>query len=550
MSLDVNKLFNRRNNQRFNRMVVGDVPERLRLSRPDHIAVEALPGAYAYSTNQKMTYQDFDWMANQVANRLREAGLQRGDRVLFVTDNSSEALSAKFGVAKAGLVNVPVNPKLAADVMEHIIQLTDPAYVIIDNIYEKRFVDLFASCGLAMNVSLPLSDSGSQADHEFADWLEGASTTAPEVDLHSDDIWEILFTSGTTAMPKGAMISHTYSYLAGYNYGMHFSRGLDQPSQYKILSSLPVIYHVADHTLTFSAFFHGGSLVLGRRHDARQMAAAITDYQPTALWSGSANLLESIVEAYDKDPASYDFESLTSVLYGYSALQVATHYRLLEICSDRLQLWNSFAQTEVIAGTRFYNLENEDLYLADSGLVNHVGSADPSLAMKIVDEKGREIQTPEVAGQAVYQSPVAFSGYYKNETATQDAVKNGWFQSGDSVYRREEGLYVMKGRIKDMIKTNGESVSASRVEAVLSGHPGVDQVAVIGLPDEVLGERVTAVVVKKADSEWEEDELISYGRKFLASFETPRRIIVTDQLPESVGGKIQKYKLVEQFKED
>lgn len=108
----------------------------------------------------------------------------------------------------------------------------------------------------------------------------------------------------------------------------------------------------------------------------------------------------------------------------------------------------------------------------------------------------------------------------------------------------------MKGRIKDMIKTNGESVSASRVEAVLSGHPGVDQVAVIGLPDEVLGERVTAVVVKKADSEWEEDELISYGRKFLASFETPRRIIVTDQLPESVGGKIQKYKLVEQFKED
>ena len=102
-----------------------------------------------------------------------------------------------------------------------------------------------------------------------------------------------------------------------------------------------------------------------------------------------------------------------------------------------------------------------------------------------------------MAGQAVYQSPVAFSGYYKNETATQDAVKNGWFQSGDSVYRREEGLYVMKGRIKDMIKTNGESVSASRVEAVLSGHPGVDQVAVIGLPDEVLGERVTAVVVKE-----------------------------------------------------
>ena len=267
-------------------------------------------------------------------------GSAAGDRVLFVTDNSSEALSAKFGVAKAGLVNVPVNPKLAADVMEHIIQLTDPAYVIIDNIYEKRFVDLFASCGLAMNVSLPLSDSGSQADHEFADWLEGASTTAPEVDLHSDDIWEILFTSGTTAMPKGAMISHTYSYLAGYNYGIHFSRGLDQPSQYKFYH-LPVIYHVADHTLTFQPFSMGDHWS-GPRHDARQIAAAITDYQPTALWSGSANLLESIVEAYDKDPRAMisvaDFGSLAILHSSGDSLP------LLEICSDPATS-NSFAQT-------------------------------------------------------------------------------------------------------------------------------------------------------------------------------------------------------------
>lgn len=551
MVLDVNKLYNRRNDSRFNRMAVGDMTERLRLSRPDQPALIAWTGAYAYEENQVLTYQTLDSRANQFAHALLKRGLKRGDRVAFLMENSSEAFIAKLGVAKAGLVSVPINTMLAPDVVKYIIDLTKPAFIVSDDCYLSSLEGLLKENDGLVDLVLPIDPpeaagrDGLQAQ-DFRSFYCNESSDAPEVTIHADDIWEILFTSGTTSKPKGAMISHVYTYLAGYDYGMHFSRVIDFPSQFKLLSFLPTVYHVADQTLPAACFLHGGSLMLGRRQNIKEMAEAISSLRPTALWGGSAIAVEELVDEYVTQAEKYDFSSLTSILYGYAVLDPFYHKKLKEICSDRLQIWNSFAQTEVIAGYRFYHDEYPDTYLQEAPLTNNVGHADAILASKIVDAQGETIHSDEV-GEVVYRSPLSFSGYYKNQEATNQALVDGWFHSADGLYRKDNGLSVMVGRFKDIIKTAGENVSASRVEAVLNGHPSIKQAAVIGLSDPRWGEAVTAVVELREGESLTAEEVKKYARQHLAGFETPKAVYFEERLPESISNKIQKNKLIEKY---
>jgi acyl-CoA synthetase (AMP-forming)/AMP-acid ligase II len=150
-----------------------------------------------------------------------------------------------------------------------------------------------------------------------------------------------------------------------------------------------------------------------------------------------------------------------------------------------------------------------------------------------------------VAGEAVYRSPVITAGYYKDIDATRDAFRDGWFHSGDSCMYDDDGLQIMVDRFKDIVKSGGENVSSLRVEGVLAAHPDVVRAAVIGLPDEKWGERVTAVVTLRPDSVFDEAAMIAYARKHLASYESPKQVVFLDEMPETVGGKILKYKLRE-----
>jgi acyl-CoA synthetase (AMP-forming)/AMP-acid ligase II len=161
-----------------------------------------------------------------------------------------------------------------------------------------------------------------------------------------------------------------------------------------------------------------------------------------------------------------------------------------------------------------------------------------------MDPFGRDLSAaPGVAGEAVYRSPAMTSGYYRDEAATRDAFRFGWFHSGDSCAYDDDGLRIMLDRYKDIIKTGGENVSSLRVEAVLNQHPGVDKAVVIGLPHDRWGEAVTAVVVRRPGSAPTSEEIITFCRTALAGYETPKDVLFVGTLPETVGGKVLKYKL-------
>jgi acyl-CoA synthetase (AMP-forming)/AMP-acid ligase II len=372
--------------------------------------------------------------------------------------------------------------------------------------------------------------------------------------VHGDDIWEILFTSGTTAMPKGVMLSHTYAHMGAMSFALSLTRGVRVEADLKLCSFLPIIYHVADEVLSLPAFLAGGSLVIGRKPVPAQMAQAVARERVTALWGGSPQLVKALAAELDAGQQgagehSLDARSLQVLVYGWGAVEPAVRTRLQELCGDQFLLVGIFGQTEAISCHRFWPDVWEDTYLATAPQLNYVGIPNPLLASTVMDADGAHLlDQPGVPGEAVYRSPAVASGYYRDEAATREAFRHGWFHSGDSCMVDENGLRIMVDRYKDIIKSGGENVSSLRVEAILHQHADVVKAAVIGLEHDRWGEAVTAIVVPRAGATGlTEEGLITFCRERLAGFETPKGVIFATALPETVGGKVLKYKLREQF---
>jgi acyl-CoA synthetase (AMP-forming)/AMP-acid ligase II len=543
MPIDVTSLYNRRADNRWDRVCVGDILERLTWSRPDQIALTGWPGAFGEPRFERLTYREANDVVNQFANGLLASGLTRGDRVLLICENSVEAYLAKLGCAKAGLVAVPVNPSLAGDVLAHIIRLTEPRFTIVDAELWPRVEDAVTAAGLRPDVTVVIGGGVAGCSAAFGEFTAAQTAGEPDVTVHGDDIWEILFTSGTTALPKGVMLSHTYAHMGAYAFALSLTRGLRVEADLRLASFLPVIYHVADQALSLPAFLAGGSMLIGRKPAAEAMARAIDRERITALWGGSPQLVKALAGALSASP-SLDASCLHVLVYGWGAVEPEVLASLRERCASDFLLVGIFGQTEAISCHRFWPDVWQETYQATAPQVNYVGIPNPLLASTVVDTEGNHLlDRPGEPGEAVYRSPAVASGYYRDEAATREAFRGGWFHSGDSCVVDGSGLRIMVDRYKDIIKSGGENVSSLRVEAVLHTHPAVAKAAVVGLPHDRWGEAVTAVVVRQPHSGVGEEELISYCRERLAGFEAPKAIIFASELPETVGGKVLKYRL-------
>jgi acyl-CoA synthetase (AMP-forming)/AMP-acid ligase II len=544
MTIDVTTLRGRRAVNRWERTSVGDVFERVTWSYPETVAITGWQGAYGEEQFAAVTYRQADAFANQVANALAAAGLAPGDRVLLFCENSVEAFLTKIGVAKAGMVAVPLNPNLAPDVVEHLVRLAEPRLAIVDAELWGGAEAAFAATGLAVAATILIGGGPVAGSPSFGAFLDGQPTTEPDVEIHGDDIWELLFTSGTTSMPKGAMVSHSSTYLAALNFSLSMSRGVRHDCDLRVVTFLPMIYHIGDQIFTFSAFLAGGSIVLGRRPAPGQVAEALSSSQGTALWAGSPQFVALLAGELEARP-ELDASALRVLVYGWGALAPGVLASLEKRCGPELVTLGIFGQTEAIACHRFWPSKWSEEYQATAPAVNYVGVPSPLLASDVVDEEGTPVRGEP--GEAVYRSPIMTAGYYKNPEATAEAFRGGWFHSGDSVSIDPEnnpgGLRVMVDRYKDIVKTGGENVSSMRVEAVLYGHPDVARAAVIGLDHPRWGEAVTAVIVPKEGTSPSAEELIAFCRERLAGYETPKGVVFASEFPETVGGKILKYKL-------
>ena len=254
-------------------------------------------------------------------------------------------------------------------------------------------------------------------------------------------------------------------------------------------------------------------------------------------------MLTDLADELEADP-SLDASAMGMTIYGWTAAAPELVDRLKARCHPELVVCEILGQTEAISCSRFWPDKWPELFRETAPAQNYVGVPNPLLASDVVDEDGNSLRgTVGVPGEVVYRSPVVTPGYYKDEAATRQAFRGGWFHSGDVCTYDADGLRIMVDRSKDIVKSGGENVSSLRVEAVLFQHPHVQKSAVVGLPHEQWGEAVTAFVIAEDGASADPAELVAWCRERLAGFETPKRVVLVDELPVTVGGKVLKYKL-------
>jgi fatty-acyl-CoA synthase len=463
------------------------------------------------------TYEELDDAVSRAASVLLGQGLAAGDRVGSYGHNSDAYLIAFLACARAGLVHVPVNQNLTGDDLAYLVGQSGSSLVLADPALAGRLPD-----GVP---TLPLRDA--------EDSLLARLATAPVYDgpePRTEDLVQLLYTSGTTALPKGAMMTHrslVHEYLSAIT-ALDLSAG-DRPAH-----SLPLYHSAQLHVFLLPYLAVGATnLILDgpdgdRLLDLIEAGRVDSLFAPPTVW---------IALAGRPDFTTRDLSGLRKAYYGASVMPVPVLERL-RARLPRLGFYNCFGQSEIgPLATVLAPDEHRDR-------MDSCGRPVLFVDARVVDEDGEDVPagTP---GEIVYRSPQLCEGYWDKPEETAAAFRDGWFRSGDLAVRDAEGYLTIVDRVKDVINSGGVLVASRQVEDALYTHEAVAEAAVIGLPDERWIEAVTAVVVPRG--EVTEDQLVAHVKERLAPFKAPKRVLFVTELPRNASGKILKRELRDRF---
>ncbi len=530
---------------------MGDIFERMRWSQPNRTVLTGHIGAAENPAGGSVTVAEADDRANQFANSLLTAGVQPGEILVMICENSLESVLIKIGAAKAGVTIAPLNPNLATEVMAALIADMGARWAVVDAEFADRVRPVFESENVGTLTTVAVGGPLPDGAVSFADFISEAPANEPDVTIHGDDIWQIQFTSGTSALPKGVMGSHSKTMFEALSSMGIVTRG--QRFEFDSVAGIfvSVTYHVSE-VLIYAALLAGGRVVVGRRPDARELAFAIDQHHITTMHVGSPQMLEHLDAELRRDPR-LDAGSVTSILHSFAPLRAESYASVKDSMGADVLVVGVIGQTEMCIMHRFWIGADEELHARTSPQENYVGLPHPLTAAAIMDADG-SIKKPGGSddgdggvGEGIYRSPALMAGYYNNPQATAEAFADGWFHGGDAFRTGEKGLRILNDRIKDVIKTGGENVSSIRVESVVSTHHLVDRAVAIGLPHPRWGEAVTVLVRTIPECTVDEDEIIAFAKTRLAGFEAPKAVIFVDELPETVGNKVKKHELRRQY---
>ncbi|MGW1494740.1 acyl-CoA synthetase [Streptomyces sp. NPDC002402] len=468
--------------------------------------------------DRSWSYAELDAAVTTAAAVLTGHGLRTGDRVASYGHNSDAYLIGFLGCARAGLVHVPVNQNLTGDDLAYIVEQSGSALVLADPDLAPRLPG-----GLPVRF---LRD----ADDSLLAELRTPRDFTPERQPGTEDLVQLLYTSGTTAQPKGAMMTHralVHEYVSAIT-------ALDLSESDRPLHSLPLYHSAQMHVFLLPYLAVGAENTILDGPDAEKIfdlveaGRADSLFAPPTVWIGLSN---------HPDFATRDLGGLRKAYYGASIMPVPVLEKLRERLPE-LGFYNCFGQSEI--GPLATVLRPDE----HEGRMDSCGRPVLFVEAKVVDEDGKEV-ADGTAGEVVYRSPQLCEGYWDKPEESEEAFRDGWFRSGDLAVRDAQGYFTVVDRVKDVINSGGVLVASRQVEDALYTHPAVAETAVIGLPDERWIEAVTAVVV--ARGEVTEAELIDHAREKLAHFKAPKKILFVDELPRNASGKILKRELRDRF---
>jgi fatty-acyl-CoA synthase/long-chain acyl-CoA synthetase len=482
-----------------------------------------------YDENERITYNQMKNDVDLFAGALTNKGIVKGDRVAAALPNWYETVVIFFAVAKIGAVLVPFNPKYKFHEVEYILNNSEPKLLIATEEFEKNVTFKKVLALVPEAITLRFSLTGFQRYEELIQ--EGSHSEEIPIDS-ADDLYCLLYTSGTTGMPKGVMLSHQSLIHSAVTIGGE----IHGTNEDVFILSAPVFHIFGMGINLFCAVSLGARIVLLEKFQPRQVLHLIQQEKVT-IHSGVPTMF--IKELEVDDFQSYDLSSLRTGIVGAAPIPAN---KVKEI-RDRLGF--NLLQSYGISETSSVTLTPYDDH--EQFILETVGRAIPGVEMQIVDENRRPLQPGEI-GEIAIKSISSMKGYYKMPEQTAAVLDSaGWYYTGDLGTLDSGGYLRFVGRKKEIIIRGGLNIYPQELEALLTKHPKVMDVAIVGIPDEVFGEIACAVVQLKDGSESTEEEIIEYLKRQIANYKLPNKVFFTKEFPVTPSGKIQKMRLREQI---
>jgi acyl-CoA synthetase (AMP-forming)/AMP-acid ligase II len=464
----------------------------------------------------RLSYGELTARAAKLAGAMLARGISPGDRVAILSRNNFRYLELNFACAMAGIVLIPLNHRLAAKEVDGILMRTQTRLLFRALPYDARGIDT-----IDWN-----DDEPPGAANSYETFLASAPPLAQPIESRLDDIAQIFFTSGTTGEPKGTCLTHHNLVATAYDTvtSLELTGG-------DVWLHAPPMFHLVDATAIWGIALVGGGHVT-EHFDPKVFAASVRKHKVTQT-ALPPTLLDMVLrQGVDRE----DFRSLNRLSFGGAPMPEPLFRKLS--AAFGCPLTQSYGATEVSGGV--CQQLPRDLERNGGKFTNSVGQPLPHIFVRIIDDNGKPLPAGGI-GEIVVSGPRVMAGYWQNKAATEAAVPDGWYRTGDLGRCDDEGHYAIVGRKKDMIITGGENVYPMEVENALLEHPAVAEAAVFGIASERWGEEVRAVVFLNDGAKVTADALILHCRDLIGGYKVPKRIAISSEaLPKSGPGKIAK----------
>lgn len=468
---------------------------------------------------REYTFGELEGLTNRYARGIQSLGVKKGERVCIFMQNSPEFIIAHFGNLKAGAITVPLNVMYRKHELRHMVNDSGAVAILVSQ-ENLQYVNEVRKELKTLQRVVVVSDSPAEGCTLFRDLLEGQADTRLPAQNSEEDLAVICYTSGTTGLAKGAMLSHA-NFLANIS---TLASIWELAEHDKLMMALPMFHVHGLGIVLHGMAYCGYSMVLHERFDSKRVISSIHRHRCT-VFMGVPTMYVRLIEEDLKD---VDLSCVRLWAVGSAPMPVEVLNKFKE--KFRAEILERYGMTEtavVIASNPHRGLKK----------VGSVGPAIPGVQISIVDEDSVPLARDEV-GEITVKGPNVMKGYWNRQAETDEAFKNGWFHTGDLGFLDEDGYLHIVGRKKEMIIASGFKIFPREVEEVVHAHPKVREVAVVGIPDPVRGESVRAYVVPKEGVAITPEELEEYCRKNLAAFKVPRTFEFVEILPRTPSGKI------------
>jgi acyl-CoA synthetase (AMP-forming)/AMP-acid ligase II len=476
---------------------------------------------------RRITNRQLDARVNALAAVLLGLGVERGDVVAILLHNCPEFLEATVAINKIGAVFLPLNFRLAAPEWRYIIGHAEARALITEPEFVESIESFEGDVPSLRDILIVNAGASHPGDYESA-LRSHLEIRVPTVDVLADDVQRLMYTSGTTARPKGVALTYGNVLWKIFSHIVEFGIG----SADRVLLAGPM-YHVGALDLPGTGVLYvGGSTIVLRKFDAAAVMRAIEVERATAVWLAPA-MVNAVLNL--PDLARYDTSSMRFIINGGEKMPSPLIERLLKTFPTA---WfaDAYGLTETVSGDTFLDREHV------LSKIGSVGKPVVHLDIRIVDEDNRDLGADQL-GEILLRGPKVFSGYWKDPDATRAAFVDGWFRTGDIGRIDADGYLYIEDRKKDMIKSGGENIASPEIERVLYMHAAVLEAAVVGVPDARWGEVPKAFVVAKPGKSITSEELIAFCASQLAKFKVPKSVEFLDELPRNPSGKVLKRQL-------